>query len=135
MKTEIYRAETAIPVREFVERFASSASRRGFFIYNESKMEMTRTFTRHGVTVGNGYDLHMIQVCKPDKGANCLVQNPERGVMLPKFVIVFRKDDKTQVRFLRFDRRLISRLIDDEDFPDTLMETYRDIIAAVKEAL
>jgi len=135
MNTEVLKAETTLSIDKFVERLASTTSRRGFFFYNESKMELAKTFNRHGVSIGDGYDLHLIQLCKPEKGARCLVKNPERGVLLPKFVVVFSQHGKTQIRFLRLARDLVASLIDDAEFPATLDETYNEIIAAINEAL
>lgn len=134
MATEVYRCETDKPLEDFVADLASAASRQGFFIHNESKMEMAHTFGRHGVKVAEDFDLHMIQVCKPQKAARSLSANPERAVLLPKFVVVFSRDGKTQVRFLRYGRQLIAELVDDESFPDSLCESFAEIVTLIESA-
>ena len=134
MEAEIYRAETEKKVATFVEDLASAAARRGFFIHNESKMDMAHTFGRHGVEVAEGFDLHMIQICKPQKAGKSLSKNPERAVLMPKFVVTFSNKGKTQIRFLRFSKNLVARLVDDPEFPDSLTESFDEIIAMIEEA-
>lgn len=134
MNVEIFRVESSKPLDVYVKDLASAASRRGFFIHNESKMDMARTFGRHGLEVAADFDLHMIQVCKPIKAAHSLGRNPERAVLIPKFVIVFTREGKTQVRFMHFARELVAQLIDDADFPESLAQSFDEIIAMIEEA-
>jgi uncharacterized protein (DUF302 family) len=134
MGAQIYHTETGKPLTQFVEDLASAAARRGFFIHNESKMDMAHTFGRHGVEVAKGFDLHMIQVCKPRKAGKSLSRNPERAVLMPKFVVIFSDNGKTQIRFLKYSRDLVASLIDDAEFPDSLVESFDDIVAMIEEA-
>jgi uncharacterized protein (DUF302 family) len=134
MGAQIYQAETGKPLSQFVADMASAAARRGFFIHNESKMDMAHTFGRHGVEVAKGFDLHMIQVCRPQKAGKSLAKNPERAVLMPKFVVVFSDNSKTQIRFLKYSRELVATLVDDAEFPDLLSESFDDIVAMIEEA-
>jgi uncharacterized protein (DUF302 family) len=134
MGAQIYQAETGKPLSQFVADMASAAARRGFFIHNESKMDMAHTFGRHGVEVAKGFDLHMIQVCRPQKAGKSLAKNPERAVLMPKFVVVFSDNGKTQIRFLKYSRELVATLVDDAEFPDSLTESFDDIVAVIEEA-
>jgi uncharacterized protein (DUF302 family) len=134
MGAQIYHTETGKPLTQFVEDLASAAARRGFFIHNESKMDMAHTFGRHGVEVAKGFDLHMIQVCKPQKAGKSLSRNPERAVLMPKFVVVFSDNGKTQIRFLKYSRDLVASLVDDAEFPDSLSESFDDIVDMIVEA-
>jgi len=134
MGAQIYQAETGKPLSQFVADMASAAARRGFFIHNESKMDMAHTFGRHGVEVAKGFDLHMIQVCRPQKAGKSLAKNPERAVLMPKFVVVFSDNSKTQIRFLKYSRELVATLVDDAEFPDSLSESFDDIVAMIEEA-
>lgn len=134
MYADIFRAESSKPLDDFVASLATAASRRGFFIHNESKMDLARTFGKHGVEVAKDFDLHMIQVCKPGKAANSLSRNPERAVLMPKFVVAFTRDGKTCVRLLRYSRVMIAELVDDDDFPDSLAHSFEEITAMIREA-
>jgi uncharacterized protein (DUF302 family) len=135
MNADIYRAETGKPVDQFVADLASAAARRGFYIHNESKMDMAHTFGRHGVEVAEGFDLHMIQICKPSKAGLSLNKNPERAVLMPKFVVTFSHNGKTQIRFLRYFREFVASLVDDDDeFPDSLVASFNDIVVMIEEA-
>lgn len=134
MDAEIFRAESRKSVDDFVASLATAASRRGFFIHNESKMDMARTFGQHGFTVAADFDLHMIQVCKPEKASNSLSRNPERAVLMPKFIVVFSREGRTCIRFLRYSRQMVAALIDDKEFPESLTRSFDEIAAMIQEA-
>ncbi len=61
--------------------------------------------------------------------------NPERAVLMPKFVMAFTQNGKTQVRMLKYGRELIAELVDDAEFPASLEETFNSMIAAIDEAV
>lgn len=135
LPAEIFRAESRKPLAEFVASLATAASRRGFFIHNEAKMDLAHSFGQRGVTVAADFDLHMIQICKPGKAADCLSCNPERAVLMPKFVVVFSREGRTFIRFLRYSRQLVAQLIDDQDFPDVLDQGFDEMTAMIQEAV
>jgi uncharacterized protein (DUF302 family) len=97
-------------------------------------MDMAHTFGRHGVEVAEGFDLHMVQVCKPQKAGKSLAKNPERAVLMPKFIVVFSDNGKTQIRFLKFSREMVASLVDDAEFPGSLAGSFDDIVAMIEEA-
>ncbi|MEW6117689.1 MAG: DUF302 domain-containing protein [Nitrospirota bacterium] len=130
----LYRAETAKSLKQFITDLDKAAKKRGFIIHNEDKMEMAHSFGKHGVEVAEGFDLHMIQICKPEKAATSLTKNPERAVLMPKFVMTFSKNGATQIRFLSYTKDMIAKIVDDKEFPDSLEETYKNIIAMIEEA-
>ena len=130
----IYRSETDKTVDQFVYDLAEAAEARGFLIHNEDNMEMAYTFGRHGVEVAEGFDLHMIQICKPQKAAMSLSKNPERAVLMPKFIMVFSREGKTRIRFLYYSRETVAALVDDVEFPGSLADSFEQILALIEEA-
>lgn len=124
----IYKSETDKPVDEFVKDLTEMAKASGFTIHNEDKMEMAHTFGMHGVDVAENFDLHMIQVCKPTKAAKSLGKNPERAVLMPKFIMTFSDQGKTQIRFLHYTPETVRSLVDDKEFPESLSESFSQII-------
>jgi uncharacterized protein (DUF302 family) len=132
--SNLYKTETLKPINQFVRDLNIAAKKRGFIIHNEDKMEMAHSFGKHGVEVAEGFDLHMIQICKPEKAAMSLQKNPERAILMPKFIMTFTKNGKTQIRFLSYSKEMIRSLVDDPEFPDSLAETYKNIIAMIDEA-
>lgn len=124
MATCVYRAESAKGVEQFAADFTALVTAQGFSVHNEGKMAMKDVFAAHGKEVAEGFDLHMIQLCKPEKAAKSLSANPERSVLMPKFIMVFSKEGKTQVRMLRYGKELIAELVDDAAFPASLEETF-----------
>ena len=131
----LYRGESSKPVWQFVADLKETGLRYGFLIHNEDRMEMAHTFGSHGVQVAEGFDLHMIQICKPEKAAGSLQKNPERAALMPKFVTVFTANGSTQVRFLRYHREMIEALVGDAEFAVSVGATYDEIERAVEESL
>lgn len=129
-----YRCETAKPVESFVRDLGTLAKSQGFLIHNEDKMEMAHVFGRHGVEVAKGFDLHMIQICKPEKAAKSLGKNPERLVLMPKFIMAFSRAGLTQIRFVHYSPQTVRALVDDDEFPDSLAESFTQIIGLIEAA-
>lgn len=132
---ELYQKETEKPLAQFIKDLKSAGELHGFIIHNESGMEMANTSGAHGVDVAQGFDLHMIQICKPEKAAVSLQTNPERAVLMPKFVMTFSGNGKTQVRFLVYNRPMIEALVGEAAFADSLVESYGAIKTIIDAAL
>ncbi len=135
MQTHIFRATTDKDITEFIKDLGRSMAMYGFIIHNEDRMEMVRHFGHHGVQLAADFDLHMVQVCAPKRSAESLRKNLERAVWLPKFIIVFTRDGRTQVRVLRFSTELVRELVDDEEFPEQNAEMFDNLIQAIKNVL
>jgi uncharacterized protein (DUF302 family) len=131
---KIYRSETAKTIDRFVSDLGSIAKAKGFLIHNEDKMEMAHVFGDHGVEVAGDFDLHMIQICKPERAAKSLGRNPERSVLMPKFIMTFSRNGTTQIRFAHYRQETIRVLVDDDEFPASLAESFTQIIALIEEA-
>jgi len=132
---ELYQKETEKPLAQFVRDLKGAGVARGFIIHNESGMEMANTFGAHGVETARGFDLHMIQICKPEKAAASLQANPERAALMPKFVMVFTREGRTQIRFLSYNRPMIEALTGEAAFADSLAESYAAIKSMIDVAL
>lgn len=130
----MYATESAKSTAQFVKDLRDVVSKYGFVIHNENSMEMAHAFGAHGAQVVEGFDLHMIRIRKPAKAAKSLSVNPERAILMPKFIMTFTRDHKTQVRFLRYSETNIKAFVDDDTFPASLTETYTKIIEMIDEA-
>ena len=130
----LYCTRTSKSPAVFAADLQEIAGRKGFLVANQAHMDMARTFREHGANVSSDFDLHMMQLCKPDKAAGSLQPNPERAILMPKFVMVFSRNQQTQIRFHHYCRESICSMVDDEAFPDSLVATYQAIIAMINEA-
>lgn len=133
-KDQLYATETSKSTSEFAAALGEVCKKYGFIIHNETTMDMAHSFGKHGAEVAEGFDLHMMQVCKPEKAAKSLSANPERAILMPKFIMTFSKDGKTQIRFLSFSADNIKAVVDDDVFPGSLAETYKKIHEMIDEA-
>lgn len=135
MASDVFRAETDKSVSAFIKALGKTMALHGFIIHNEDRMEMIYHFGHHGVELAEGFDLNMVQVCSPKKSAQAMMENLERAVLLPKFIVVFTKDEKTQVRMLLLGRELVAELVDDAEFPALDEAEYSSLRLAIEEAL
>jgi uncharacterized protein (DUF302 family) len=131
----VLQKESDKSVAAFVASLQNAAAEKGFIVNNPGSMDMAGAFAGHGVAVDAGFDLHMIQICKPDKAAHSLCRNPERAVLMPKFVMAFSRGGRTQVRFLRYSREMIEALVDDPEFAGSLEQSYQAISDMIGDAL
>ena len=132
---DLYTTESTKSVEQFVGDFAEVVKKNAFVVNNLDTMNMKKTFTEHGGKVSEDFDLHMMQVCKPTKADGSLSMNPERAILMPKFVMVFSRDGKTQVRYLSYSAEDISELVlDDPKFPESLAQTFTKIRSMIDEA-
>ncbi len=131
----LYAVESEKSVIRFVEDFAKVAKANDFVINNSATMNMKQTFRAHGGSVPEDFDLHMIQVCKPTKADKSLSHNPERAILMPKFVHVFSKNSRTQIRYLSYTPEQIADLVPhDSAFPESLAQTFAQIRSMIDEA-
>ena len=135
MSADVFHAETNKSIADFIQDLGKSMALWGFMIHNDDKTEMVHHFGHHGVELAEGFDLRMVQVCAPKKSAQSLMENLERAVLLPKFIVVFSKDKKTQIRMLHIYRELVAALVDDTEFPEMHEAVCANLITAIKEAL
>jgi uncharacterized protein (DUF302 family) len=135
-QTQIYQATTPKPLPDYLAALEGAATRRGFSIHNRANMAMAATYRQHSLPVPADFDLHMIQVCKPEKSSQSFLANIERAPLMPKFIMVFSRDGATRVRFLSYGQKLIADLVPgDARFPESLAQTYAAIREMIDEAL
>ena len=127
--------ETEKPVSQFVVDLEKSMNKRGFVIHNKDHMLLKETYDAHQIEMPEGFDLHMLQLCKPEKSSEMLKKNPERVSFLPKFINVWSGNGRTQVRMLQYDRKGVSALLNDEEFGKAIEESFSSITGFIEEAL
>jgi len=135
MSAGVFRAETNKSIIGFIKDLGKSMAMQGFIIHNEEKTELIHHFGHHGLELAEGFDLNMVQVCSPKKSAQSMTENLERAVLLPKFIVVFSKSGKTQVRMLLLGQELVAELVDDAEFPVMHEAVSDSLISAIEEAL
>ena len=132
----LYVTQSEKSVAQFVADFSQVIKDNAFVVNNDETMNMKHTFREHGGEVTDEFDLHMMQVCKPTKADKSLTMNPERAILMPKFIMVFSKDGKTQVRYLSYGLADIAELVqDDPKFPENVSQTFVKIRSMIDEAL
>lgn len=134
-RDHVYSTTSTKSTAEFARAFEEAARKKGLVVHNQNTMDMSHTFGLHGVKVAEDFDLHMIQVCNPPKAAQSLSANPERAILMPKFIMTFTSDGATQIRFLTYSEENIKAVVENDDqFPESLAQTYKTIIGIIDEA-
>ncbi|MCF8055720.1 MAG: DUF302 domain-containing protein [Desulfocapsa sp.] len=132
---DLYIAQSEKSVAQFASDFSEIVKKYDFVVNNSNTMDMKTTFHEHGGEVPDDFDLHMMQVCKPTKADKSLTANPERAILMPKFVMVFSKDGKTQIRYMSYSADAITEMVpDDSKFPESLGQTFSKIRSMIDEA-
>lgn len=131
----LYMAETGTSVGRFVADFSAVVKANQFVINNPASMDMKATFHEHGGEVPAEFELHMIQICKPAKTDKSLTTKPERAILMPKFIHVFSKDDRTHIRYMRYSPEQTAAIVaDDPQFPRSLTQTFDRICTMIDKA-
>ncbi|MFH2124692.1 MAG: DUF302 domain-containing protein [Pseudomonadota bacterium] len=131
----LYQTESAKSVAQFASDFEAVCGKYAFVVNNSDSMDMKKTFSAHGGVVPDDFDLHMMQVCKPTKADKSLTANPERSILMPKFVMVFTKEGKTQIRYMSYSAADIAEMVPgDPKFPESLAETFAKVRSMIDEA-
>jgi len=132
---DLYITESDKGVSQFVSDFTDTVKKYAFVVNNFDSMNMKKTFREHGGEVPDNFDLHMMQICKPTKADKSLTMNPERAIFMPKFVMVFSKDGKTQIRYLSYSTADIEAFVlDDPKFSESVSQTFVKIRSMIEEA-
>jgi len=134
MNDHLYKTETAKTPDQFAKDLEKVVTDNGLMVGNAETMDMAKTFTAHGADVPGEFDVFMVQICNPGKAAMSMNANPERSILMPKFVMVFSRDGKTQIRFFYYSAETIRAMVDDDVFPGSLAQTYEKIISMIDEA-
>jgi uncharacterized protein (DUF302 family) len=127
--------ETEKPIAKFVADLEKSMNKRGFIIHNKNHMALKETYDTHEIDMPEGFDLHMLQLCKPEKSSEMLKKNLERVSFLPKFINVWTGDEKTQVRMLQYDGQEVAHLLNDEKYGNAMAKSFASIAGFIEEAL
>lgn len=135
MPTSIYRTVSDKHVDRFVNDFTRTVAARGFVVHNQRTMAMKETFNEHGQEMPDAFDLHMIQLCKPEKAAESLRTNLERAALMPKFVVAFSAAGKTQVRMLKYGPELVGDLLGDGEFALSMQKTYDSLVDMIEASV
>ncbi len=136
MNTEIFKTNTTKSPEKFIEYLKVSAQKSGFLVRDVH--DMKQIFNEHGVEVNADFNYYMVQICNPKKAYGSISTNPERGVLIPKFVMVFydAKNKTTEIRFLNYGANFVKSLFEhDEVFQKTLPESCKTIISIINDAV
>ncbi|MDX9714656.1 MAG: DUF302 domain-containing protein [Dissulfurispiraceae bacterium] len=131
----LYASDTNKTSKDFARDLVAAAAKKGFMIHNEDKMQMAEFFRKKGCSVADDFDLHMVQICKPEKASASLHKNPERAAFLPKHISFFTSGGKTQIRFYCYGRDVVESFLNsDPDFSVSLQESCKTIISIIEDA-
>ena len=130
----IYTTSSPKPIETFIGDLTRTLTRNGFMIHNRNTMDLARSFREQEIEIKEDFDLRMIQICKPEKAAKSLGSNPYRAALMPKFIMVFSDGPITMSQFLMFGQDEITRLVDDQEFPGSLAQTYQKIVEMIDES-
>ncbi|MDA3902028.1 MAG: hypothetical protein PF441_01120 [Desulfuromusa sp.] len=113
---QIFRNSTEKQFDTFLEDLTREIEAEGFSIQNREKSDLIAFYRGEGVEMPDNYQHIMLQVCKPVNSGKSLPANPERSVFVQKFIFVYNKGGKTEIRFLGYSAKLIGDLLGHNEF-------------------
>jgi uncharacterized protein (DUF302 family) len=113
---KIFKNSTEKPFETFLEDLSKEIEAAGFSIQNGDRSDLIAFYQGEGIDIPNDYKHIVLQICKPQNSGKSLPANPERSVFVQKFIFVYNKGGKTEVRFLGYSAKLIGDLLGHNEF-------------------
>ncbi|WP_321366049.1 hypothetical protein [uncultured Desulfuromusa sp.] len=113
---KIFKNSSEKPFETFLEDLTLEIEKAGFSIENREKSDLIAFYRSAGVDIDNNYKHVVLQICKPERSGQTLPVNPERCVFLQKFIFVYNKGGRTEVRFLGYSAKLMGDLLGHNEF-------------------
>jgi len=141
---QIFRHSSAKPLELFVADFRQAVEKRGFVLVHEDRADLATFYRTHGVELPPNYQHVMLQLCKPQQSGGALLMNPERSVFIQKFVFVYSKGERTEIRSLGYSDGLVAELlghhsfeegVSDDAFAERLAGSFATMQEMVAEAV
>ncbi|MBN2791899.1 MAG: hypothetical protein JXQ81_05260 [Desulfuromonadales bacterium] len=140
----IFRNSSDKPFEIFLDDLKKAIEAEGFSIHHPDKSDLVTFYRDLGVPMPDNYRHAMIQICQPEKSGKSLPVNPERSVFLHKYIFVYNKGGKTEIRFLGYSAQLIGDLLghneyekgpSDDFFAERLADIFETMDKIVKTAV
>lgn len=141
---KIFRNSSDKPFAVFLEDLSQQIEAEGFSIHHRDKSDLVKFYQDLGVPMPEDYQHAMIQICKPQNSGKALPVNPERSVFVQKFIFVYSRGEKTEIRHLGYSADLIGELLghnefdqgpSDDAFAERMEGTFATMDKIVKAAL
>lgn len=113
---KIYKNSTDKPFETFLEDLTKEVEAAGFIISNREKSDLIAFYRGEGIDLPSNYKHVVLQICKPQNSGKVIPPNPERSVFVQKFLFVYNKGGRTQIRFLNFSAQLMADLLGHNEF-------------------
>lgn len=113
---KIFKNSTEKPFDTFLADLTREIEAEGFSIHHRDKSDLVAFYQSEGVNQPANYKHIMLQICKPEVSGKLLPTNPERGVFVQKFIFIYNRGAKTEIRFLGYSANLIGELLGHHDY-------------------
>ena len=140
----IFKSSSDKPFDTFITDLTKEIEAKGFSVPHQEKSNLVDFYQNAGFTLPTNYRHVMLQVCKPEVSSKSLNANPERSVFVQKFIFVYTKGEKTEIRFLCYSNELIAELLghnefadapSDDDFANRMTSAFMAMEAAINAAV
>jgi len=132
---KIHQFETSKGIEEIIQDIELVFNEKGFLFDRENSLNMKKIYQGHNIDMPQDFDVRMMRICNPQRSSQALIKNPERATLTPRFLTFFKKENKTQIRFLDMSAETITELLDDPDFSKGHAQFNHAIVETVKKCL
>ena len=124
----VEKHDTKAPFDKVIEKLEEAVKEHNFSVVGVH--DLKETYERKNLEAD--FDYKIVQICNAQKSHGALTNlSHDLGIMMPKSIVVSRKDDVTSLRFMKMKPWMVSLMFPDIDIaPISKMvtKTMRDIV-------
>ncbi len=132
---KIHQFETFKEITKIIQDVEVAINEKGILFDKDCCLDMKKIYQEYNIDLPQGFDVRMMRICNPQRSSQALFKNPERAMLTPRFLTFFKKEDKTQIRFLDLGTETITALLDDPEFSKAYSQFNHTIVEIVKKCL
>ncbi len=110
----VEKHETEVSFDRVMEKLEEAVSKNDFSI--ASIHDLKSTYQKQNLELNDDFEYKIVQICNAEKSHNALTNMSfDLGIMMPKSIVVARKDGVTSLRFMKMKPWMVSMMFPDID--------------------
>ncbi|MGM5482377.1 MAG: DUF302 domain-containing protein [Nanobdellota archaeon] len=95
----VYKVKTKKDYKTTIDDLKKAIANNGFQVKHIH--DIREAFDKKGLKYSEGFEYKLIQFCNAEKAYNALSKSTDVGIMMPKTIIAFRKNNETYLQFMK----------------------------------
>ncbi len=125
---------TDAPYEDVFETLAEVVKKNNFTVVTVH--DMKKTYEKKGLEIADDFEYRIIQICNAKKSHKALTKMSfDMGIMMPKSIIISRKNGKTSLRFMKMKPWMVSMMFPEIDIVPMSKMVMKTITKIVTETI